>query len=99
MILFHGSTDFFNIFDKRIIPPNDTIRLREWFRKKDRNVVFLTRSKASAEMYAKKASEYFGGYPIVYIVDPQGTIIDLGTEVICDYAEILEYYRCATSTP
>ena len=99
MILFHGTTDAFNIIDKRILPANQTKNLREWFREKDHNVVFLTRSKASAEMYDKKASEYFGGYPIVYIVDPKGTIIDLGTEVICDYAEILEYYRCATSTP
>lgn len=47
----------------------------------------------------KKQVSILGGDPVVYIVDPQGTIIDLGTEVICDYAEILEYYRCATSTP
>lgn len=65
MILYHGTSDILPIKDF-ILPPVLTNSLREEFRTTILDYVFLTSSKVSAEKYAKKAVEKFGGSPIIY---------------------------------
>jgi len=84
---FHGTTDAIQIKD-RIMPSIETGYLRELFRNKNLDVVFLTMSKASAEYYAKKAVKQYGGNPIIYNVTPEGFIEQNATEIICDWAII-----------
>ena len=84
---FHGTTDAIQISDK-ILPYTETGCLRESFRRKNLDVVFLTVSKASAEYYAKKATHQYGGNPIIYNATPEGVICQSGTEIICDWATI-----------
>lgn len=66
----------------------DTQKLRESFRKKHLDSVFLTMSLRSAEMYAKKACAHFGGSPIIYKAIPIGTVAVNGIECICDKAKV-----------
>ena len=54
----------------KILPPTETSILREDFRKKFLDCVFITPLKKSAEMYAKKCASKLGGTPIVYEVRP-----------------------------
>ena len=84
---FHGTTDAILLKD-RILPSIETGYLRELFRRKNLDVVFLTVSKASAEYYAKKAVKQYGGNPVIYNVTPEGFIEQNGTEIICDWATI-----------
>jgi hypothetical protein len=84
---FHGTTDAIQINDK-ILPSVETGYLRESFRHKNLDVVFLTVSKASAEYYAKKAVKQYGGNPVIYNATPEGFIERNGTEIICDWATI-----------
>lgn len=77
---YHGTTSFFEFETKDLssnpnaksvlLPPNQTNVLRENFRKKDLDVVFITTSFHSAKQYAKKACKTFGGTPIVLRVEP-----------------------------
>lgn len=64
---YHGTSTALNL-GHVLLPANETNVLREAFRKKLRNVVFITTSKVSAERYAKKAAQRFGGEPVVYTV-------------------------------
>lgn len=52
---FHGTSDVIQINNRKLLPTIETGVLREHFRQKDLDVVFLTVSKKSAELYAKKA--------------------------------------------
>lgn len=84
---FHGTTDAIPIKD-RVLPSTETGYLRESFRHKNLDVVFLTVSKASAEYYAKKAVKQYGGNPVIYNATPEGVIEQNGNEIICDWAII-----------
>lgn len=84
---FHGTTDAIQI-KSRLLPSIETGYLRESFRHKNLDVVFLTISKKSAEHYAKKAVKRYGGNPIIYKATPNGFIEQTGTEIICDWATI-----------
>lgn len=65
---YHGTSSIFNI---QIIKPSiETDILREDFRKNNRNKVYITTSIGSAEQYAQKAADKFGGSPVVYEVKP-----------------------------
>lgn len=74
----------------KLLPPIATNNLRETFRKKLQDKVFVTDSKVSAEKYAKKAVAYFGGHEVIYTVKPDYySLIKNGTEYITDYAVVL----------
>lgn len=87
MTYYHGTSTACQVGDI-LLPPSDTQRLREDFRKKHLDSVFLTISLRSAEMYAKKACAYFGGTPVVYRASPVGDVVMNGVECICDKAII-----------
>lgn len=85
----HGTSTALNL-GHVLLPANATNVLREDFRKKLRNVVFITTSKVSAERYAKKAVQRFGGEPVVYTVKPDfASLIQNGTEWTTEKAYIL----------
>lgn len=84
---FHGTTDAIQI-ENQLLPSSETGYLRESFRHKNLDVVFLTISKKSAEYYAKKAVKQYGGNAIIYSATPEGFIEQNGTEIICDWATI-----------
>ena len=48
--------------------------LREHWRKKDTDVVFLAQTYGAARMYAKKAVEKYGGRPLVLTCRPVGLL-------------------------
>lgn len=88
-VFYHGTSTNVNVKDK-LLPPIATDNLRETFRKKCRDKVFVTDSKVSAEKYAKKAVTRFGGKAVVYTVKPDYySLIKNGTEYLTDYAVIL----------
>ena len=90
MIFYHGTTDLFNIWDNILKPPIDTGILREEWREKNLNKVYFTDSLLSAEKFAYKASEKYGGNSIVYKIKPIGDIIHVNTnEYIADNAKII----------
>ena len=84
---YHGTTDAI-IINGKLIPSSESGILREDFRQKNLDVVFLTVSKKSAEHYGKKAVMRFGGNPVIYNATPKGIIEQNGTEIICDWATI-----------
>lgn len=85
---YHGTTDKFEI--EKLLPPYVTGELREVFREKFLDKVFVTDSLLSAEKFAKKAADKFGGNGIVYEVKPFGEIENtIDSEYICDWAEIV----------
>lgn len=86
---YHGTSDALQIEDM-ILPAAFTGRLREEWRMKLVDKVFLTNSVRSAKQYAKKAAAKFGGEPIVYLVKPIGELWELGqSEFVADAAEIV----------
>lgn len=91
MTFYHGtSTNIGLHIGDLILPPIMTQNLREDWRKKLINKVFFTTSLMSAERYAKKASERFGGESIVYIVKPIGDVWNPNTnEYVADKAKIV----------
>ena len=89
MKYYHGTSTACGV-KKIILPPTYTNNLREDFRKKYQDCVFLTISLRSAEGYAKKASARFGGNPIVYRAKPCRIIAMNGLECICDKAIVEE---------
>ena len=87
MKYYHGTSTACGV--KRILlPPIRTKNLREDFRTKHRDCVFLTISLRSAESYAKKACIRFGGEPVVYRAEPIRIIAVNGIECICEKAII-----------
>ena len=88
-VFYHGTSTCVNVKDK-LLPPIATDNLRETFRKKCRDKVFVTDSKVSAEKYAKKAVAYFGGGGVLYTVKPDYySLIKNGIEYTTDYAVVL----------
>ncbi len=88
LTFYHGTSDVFEM--ERILPSTDTGNLREDFRKKFRNKVFVTTSLLSAKKYALKACDIYGGNPVVYSVTPDfDSIFNTNqNEYICDFADI-----------
>ena len=99
-MFYHGTTDNIAIHGF-ILPPIETNILREKFRDKLRDVVFVTDSVKSAEMYAKKACAKFGGSPVVYEVKPLGDCWNKGNgDYLCYSARVIKERKigCKQST-
>jgi hypothetical protein len=75
-----------------ILPPVETNVLREDFRKKFLDCVFITPLKKSAEAYARKCAIKFGGNPIVYEVEPVNPNEINVSQYICDKAYVRNSY-------
>lgn len=75
-----------------ILPPVETNMLREDFRKKFLDCVFITPLKKSAEAYARKCAIKFGGNPIVYEVEPVNPNEINVSQYICDKAYVISSY-------
>ena len=89
MKFYHGTTDKFHI--KKLKPAIITGNLREEWRKKHQDKVFLTDSVYSAKKFAHKATEKYGGKAVVYEVEPNGPIFKTITnEYITDEANIIK---------
>lgn len=90
MNYYHGTSSNLNI-QNRLLPPNDTKILREDFRQRDRDIVFLTLSESFAWSYAIKACAKFGGMPVVYVVEPDEKSLSTKTdaEYTCHFADII----------
>lgn len=78
---YHGTSSIFNI--QTIKPSIKTGILREDFRKNNRDKVYVTTSIGSAERYAQKAVDKFGGSPVVYEVKPDYDT--LAARIDCEY--------------
>jgi hypothetical protein len=76
-----------------ILPPADTAVLREDFRKKLLDCVFVTPLRKSAEAYARKCAAKFGGTPVVYEVRPINPSEINISQYICDRAVVLNSYK------
>lgn len=70
-VFYHGTTDALRI-RKILLPPVITNCKREDWRRKYNDKVFFTTNLGTAQKFARKACEKFGGNPIVYIVRPIG---------------------------
>ena len=89
MNFYHGTSDILGIEDT-LLPPIYTNILREDWRKKNQDVVFLTISRLSAERYARKACTKFGGSPIIFKAVPIGDCFNIYTnEYIAEMAKII----------
>lgn len=88
---YHGTSSVLPI-KTRIYPPNRTQVKREDFRKTINDKVFVTVSLKSAEYYARKSVEKFGGEPLIYEVRPEYKSLTQKnlTEYITDYATIIK---------
>ena len=89
MTFYHG-TSIPNL--KVILPPIKTRVLREDFRTKFMDCVFVTPSRVSAANYAKKCALKFGGEPVVYEVRPIHPHEINVSQYICDKAIVLKSY-------
>ena len=78
---YHGTSSIFNF--SIIKPSTETNIIREDFRKNNRNKVYITTSVDSAERYAQKAVDKFGGSPVVYEVKPDYDT--LAARIDCEY--------------
>ena len=76
-----------------ILPPVETGYLREDFRHKFLDYVFVTQLKKSAETYARKCAAKFGGQPVVYEVKPVNPININTAQYICDKAFVVSSYK------
>lgn len=91
MDFYHGTVTNLVENEEYLLPANETGILREDFRKKLKDKVFLTNSKVSAIKYAKKAQQKFNGEPIILKVKPDKESLHNinGTEYITNFAKIL----------
>lgn len=88
MELYHGTSSMFGELTE-ILPSTETNILREEFRNKLVDCVFLTNSLMSAFKYAQKCCKKFGGNPVIYLCEPNEIISQNETEFICDYAKVI----------
>ena len=90
MKYYHGTSSALNI-ESRLLPPSETHILREDFRQRDRDIVFLTLSESFAWSYAIKSCAKFGGSPVVYVVEPDQYSLSAKTdaECTCNFADIV----------
>ena len=89
MKYYHGTSSSLDV-GSYLLPSINTDVLREDFRSKLRDVVFVTSSVVSAEKYEKKAVERFGGDPVVMVVSPIGSRRINNNEYVCDKAIVLK---------
>lgn len=89
MKFYHGTSSTLIFADGCIRSSLDTGILREHFRIKNLDIVFLTISKVSAEFYSKLAVEKYGGKPVVYEAIPNDYDMICNGEIICDTAKIV----------
>lgn len=75
-----------------ILPPSETEVLREGFRTKFRDCVFVTPFRKSAEAYARKCASKFGGTPVVYEVRPINPSEINISQYICTKALVVNSY-------
>jgi hypothetical protein len=87
MTFYHG-TSIAGL--QEILPPAETNNLREDFRSKFRDCVFVTPLRKSAETYARKCALKFGGKPVVYEVKPINPIEINVSQYICDKALVIQ---------
>lgn len=88
MYYYHGTSSKLKI--NRLILPNIYTKIIREDRSKNNDVVYITTSKVSAEYYANKAVEKFGGYPIIYRVNPKPYATNLNNnEYVCNIAEVI----------
>lgn len=87
MTFYHG-TSIAGL--QEILPPAETNNLREDFRRKFRDCVFVTPLRRSAETYARKCALKFGGKPVVYEVKPINPIEINVSQYICDKALVIQ---------
>lgn len=78
---------------REILPPAETNILREDFRTSFLDCVFVTPIKKSAEAYARKCAQKFGGDPIVYEVEPVNPSEINVSQYICDKAYVINSYN------
>lgn len=78
---------------KEILPASDTAVIREGFRSKYRDCVFVTPLKKSAETYARKCVTTIGGTPVVYEVRPVNPVNINAGQWICDKAVVINSYE------
>lgn len=78
---------------QEILPPAETGYLREGFRRKFRDCVFVTPLRKSAEAYARKCAAKFGGSPVVYEVIPVNPSSINVSQYICDKAFVVSSYK------
>lgn len=90
MTFYHGTSDALPI-KNMILPPAQTKVKREDWRKNLADMVFITSSLKSAEMYAKKAAEKYGGNPVVCEVAPVGWLHQIkGEDYIAPCAKVIK---------
>ena len=88
-MFYHGTSSSFEV-GSFLLPPNLTGKLREK-RTKNTDVVFLSKSKVSANMYAKKACIKYGGNPEIYQAVPVGRYDEIhNLEIVCGKAKIVK---------
>lgn len=88
--LYHGTTTRLGNL-KKIKPASETKYLREIYRQKEQNLVFLTDSLRAAKRYAQLACETFAGQPVVYIVENNDTIVETRPhEYTGTYADVID---------
>ena len=94
MVFYHGTTTHFGLkAGDKLLPAIETGNLREEWRKKLCDKVFLTTSPLSAYKFAKKAAEKYSGDAVVFIVKPIGGYLHINTnEYIASKAKIIEVY-------
>ena len=71
-VMYHGTSS--SQISREVLPPNKTFVISEKGRKKNLDSVFFTKDKKSAKIYAKRASDAYGGAPRVLKVVPQGSV-------------------------
>lgn len=86
---YHGTSTVFQL--DSIQPPEETGYKRESFRNYNDDVVYVTTSLLSAQKYAFKAAQTYGGEPIVYEVKPDfdSLTLRINNEYITKSAEII----------
>lgn len=88
-VFFHGTSSALPI-GKWILPPVYTYNKREHWRVKYTDKVFFTNSILSAQKFAKKACDKYGGKPVIYKVKPIGQWFNtINTEYIADKALVI----------
>lgn len=91
-LFYHGTNQKLEIGDY-LLPPIQTNNLRECWRTKHNDVVFITTSLSSAKKYAKKSAQQDTQNTFVYLVKPipYSSLINIQhNEYICDKAIIVD---------
>lgn len=77
-ILYHGTSS--KDISRQVLPPDTTQVISEMGRKKNLSRIFMTHDFGSAEIYAKRAANSYGGKPRILKVVPFGDVEVLNGE-------------------